>query len=204
MTMLNARLRNHVRTALFTVAAAALVSATAIVSGRATGRAATEPPKVGDTAPDFTLSTIDGAKVTLSTELKAGPVVLIMGRGWVGYQCPFCNQQFGDFLKNEAALKAAGARVIWVYPGPTEDVQKRAEEFAAGRAFPSNFRFVLDPNYAFTVSYGLRWNAPQESAYPATFVIDSARTVRYALVSHSHGGRAAAADVLTTLAAIRR
>ena len=171
---------------------------------RATGRAATEPPKVGEKAPDFTLSAIDGTKVTLATELKAGPVVLIMGRGWVGYQCPFCNQQFGDFLKNEAALKAAGARVIWVYPGPTEDVQKRAEEFAAGRVFPSNFRFVLDPNYAFTVAYGLRWIGPQETAYPATFVIDSSSTVRYTLVSHSHGGRATAADVLMTLATLKR
>src|SRR5262245_35337863 len=160
-------------------------------------------PKVGDKAPDFTLSQIDGKKLTLSTELKSGPVVLIVGRGWVGYQCPFCNRQFGDFLKAASDIEALGARVIWVYPGPTEEVQKRAEEFAAGKAFPPNFRFVLDPNYTFTLSYDLRWDAPQETAYPSTFVIDRTGIVRYALVSRSHGGRATAADVIAELRKIR-
>ena len=165
--------------------------------------ATADPPKVGDKAPDFTLSTVEGQRVTLTAELKAGPVVLILGRGWIGYQCPFCNRQFGDFSKSAKEIEAAGARVIWVYPGPTEDVQKRAEEFAAGKAFPTNFRFVLDPNYAFTVSYGLRWDAPRESAYPSTFVIDRAGIVRYALISKEHAGRATAADVLAALAKIK-
>lgn len=160
-------------------------------------------PKVGDRAPDFTLAQIDGNKLTLSTELKSGPVVLIVGRGWVGYQCPFCNRQFGDFLKAAADIEAAGARVVWVYPGPTDEVQKRAEEFAAGKSFPPNFRFVLDPNYAFTLSYGLRWDAPQETAYPSTFVIDRGGVVRYVLVSQSHGGRASAVDVVAELRKIK-
>jgi peroxiredoxin Q/BCP len=90
-----------------------------------------------------------------------------------------------------------------VYPGPSEDVQKRAEVFAAGKTFPSNFRFVLDPNYTFTVSYGLRWDAPQESAYPSTFVIDRGGIVRYALVSKIHGGRSTAADVLAELGKLK-
>jgi peroxiredoxin Q/BCP len=162
-----------------------------------------DPPKVGDKAADFTLVQIDGKKLTLSAELKTGPVVLIVGRGWVGYQCPFCNRQFGDFLRAAKDIENAGARVIWVYPGPTEDVQKRAEEFAAGKTFPANFRFVLDPNYAFTVSYGLRWDAPQESAYPSTFVIDRGGIVRYALVSKVHGGRSTAADVLAELGKLK-
>jgi thioredoxin-dependent peroxiredoxin len=162
-----------------------------------------DPPKVGDRAADFTLAQIDGKKLTLSAELKSGPVVLIVGRGWVGYQCPFCNRQFGDFLKAAKDIEAAGARVIWVYPGPTEDVQKRAEEFAAGKSFPANFRFVLDPNYLFTVFYGLRWDAPQESAYPSTFVIDRGGIVRYALVSKLHGSRSTAADVLAELGKLK-
>ena len=43
-----------------------------------------DPPRVGDKAADFTLAQIEGKKLTLSTELKSGPVVLIVGRGWVG------------------------------------------------------------------------------------------------------------------------
>ena len=161
------------------------------------------PPGVGDKAPDFTLAQIDGRKLTLSAELKAGPIVLIVGRGWVGYQCPFCNRQFGDFLRNAKELDTAGARVVWVYPGPADAVQKRAEEFADGKPFPANFRFVLDPNYTCTVSYGLRWDAPQETAYPSTFVIDRMGVVRYALVSKTHAGRSTAADVLAELGKLK-
>jgi peroxiredoxin Q/BCP len=157
------------------------------------------PPTVGSVAPDFTLAQIDGTKLTLSAELKNGPIVLIVGRGWVGYQCPFCNRQFGDFLRNAKELEARGARVVWVYPGPTEDVQKRAEEFAEGKAFPGNFRFVLDPAYNLTLAYGLRWDAPQETAYPATFIIDRGRVVRFASISRTHGDRTTAAAVLAAL-----
>ena len=166
--------------------------------------AVTDPPKVGDKAPDFTLAQIDGRTLALSAELKAGPVVLIVGRGWVGYQCPFCTRQFGDFLKAASEIEAAGARVIWVYPGPAEDAQKRAEEFLAGKTFPPNFRFVLDPNYVFTLSYSLRWDAPGETAYPSTFVLDRGGIVRYALISKAHGGRATAADALGELKKLGR
>lgn len=162
-----------------------------------------EPPKVGAPAPDFTLKQIDGQALSLADELKAGPVVLIVGRGWVGYQCPFCNRQFNDFVKAAKDIDAAHARVIWVYPGPADEVQQRAEEFTHDRPFPANFRFVLDPGYAFTVRYGLRWDAPGESAYPSTFVIDRGGVVRWAVISHAHAGRATAADVLVELGKLR-
>ena len=161
-----------------------------------------EPLKVGEKAPDFTLRTIDGTPLSLAQELARGPVVLVVGRGWVGYQCPFCSRQFGDFVKHASEIEKAGARVIWVYPGPTEDVQKRAEEFAAGRAFPPNFRFVLDPAYTLTLSYGVRWEAPNETAYPSTFVIDRNHVARFVQVSRTHGGRTTAADVLAALASL--
>ena len=190
-------LRSRFFQSLLVVSAAGLL----LVSSAAASRQAKPggPPTVGDTAPDFTLAQIDGTKLTLSAELKNGPVVLIVGRGWVGYQCPFCNRQFGDFLRNAKELEAKSARVVWVYPGPTEDVQKRAEEFAQGKAFPGNFRFVLDPAYSFTLAYGLRWDAPQETAYPATFIIDRGRVVRFASISKTHGDRTTAAVVLAAL-----
>jgi thioredoxin-dependent peroxiredoxin len=162
------------------------------------------PPMVGKTAPDFTLTAVDGTPVRLAAALAKGPVVLIVGRGWVGYQCPFCNRQFGDFLRHAPEIEAAGARVLWVYPGPAEQVRERANEFAANRAFPPNFAFLLDPGYAFTLSYGLRWDAPNETAYPSTFVIDRAGVVRFAHVSRTHGDRAPATSVLAALAALKK
>jgi peroxiredoxin len=92
--------------------------------------------------------------------------------------------------------------VVWVYPGPTDQIEARAREFVENRPFPANFRFVLDPGYAFTLRYGLRWDAPKETAYPSTFVIDRGGVVRFALISRTHDGRAPASDVLAALAAL--
>ena len=61
-----------------------------------------------------------------------------------------------------------------------------------------------DPDYVFTNAYGLRWDAPQETAYPATFVIDRGATVRFAQVSIGHDGRALATDVLKALEKLPR
>lgn len=44
------------------------------------------PLAIGDTIRDFTLNRIDGKAITLSALTKQGPVVVLMLRGWVGYQ----------------------------------------------------------------------------------------------------------------------
>ena len=60
-------------------------------------------PTVGDSAADFTLRALDGTTVQLSKEVAKGePLVLVVLRGWPGYQCPFCTRQFGDYLANAA------------------------------------------------------------------------------------------------------
>lgn len=161
-------------------------------------------PKLGEKAPPFSLADIDGRPVTLAGEVTQGPVVLVLLRGWPGYQCPFCTRQFADFLGHAQAFEAAGARVVWVYPGPSDSVQQHAREFLAARALPSNFRVTTDPEYVFTNAYGLRWDAPQETAYPATFIVDRSGTVRYAHISIGHDDRAPATDVLRALERLPR
>lgn len=159
-------------------------------------------PAVGEVAPDFSLKAIDGANVTLSEELEHGPVVVILLRGWVGYHCPFCVAQFGEFLKAKQELQASGARVLWVYPAASlEDIH--ADAFIGSDDVPSNFRLLLDPGFAFTLKYGLRWDAPAETSYPSTFVLDQAGIVQLAEVSRAHGGRTTAASVLEALAGLK-
>jgi hypothetical protein len=46
-------------------------------------------PSVGQRAPDFTLSTPTGEQLSLSALTSQGNVVLIVLRGYPGYQCPF-------------------------------------------------------------------------------------------------------------------
>lgn len=158
------------------------------------------PPRVGAAARDFTLRSLDGGTVRLSDEIARGPVVLIVLRGWPGYQCPFCTMQFSDYLKNATAFDERGAHVLFVYPGPADELPQHAAAFTASRPMPPAFRFLLDPDFTFTDAYGLRWNAPNETAYPSTFVFDRKGVVLLAHTSRGHGDRVAAKAVLDALA----
>ncbi len=162
-------------------------------------RADDRPPQIGETAADFELSTMSGTVVRLSDELKHGPVVLVVLRGFPGYQCPVCNQQVGQFLSQADQFKAAGAKVLLVYPGPAKSLNQKAEEFIKGKTVPTHFELLVDPDYTFTKAYHLRWDEPGETAYPSTFVIQKDRKITYAKVSKSHGGRAKVDEVLSAL-----
>ena len=157
------------------------------------------PPSVGDKAPDFTLSTLQGKHVRLSEVTATVPVVLVALRGYPGYQCPLCNQQAHDFLKNAQGFADAKVRVILVYPGPPDNLGARAAEFVADKKLPDNFDLLLDPGYEFTNLYGLRWDAPNETAYPSTFLIDQHGVVFFSKISKTHGGRTKAAELLEVL-----
>lgn len=158
------------------------------------------PPAVGDKLSDFQLARLDGTRVRLTDLTKSGPVVVLMLRGWVGYQCPFCNRQVGDFIAHAKELQASGANVVLVYPGAADTVQGKAEDFVTGKTMPANFHFVIDPDLRTVNAYHLRWDAPNETAYPSTFLVDKAGVVRFAKISKSHGDRSSAADVLAEIA----
>ena len=157
------------------------------------------PPSIGDKAPDFALSTLQGTMVRLSEVLSPNPIVLVVLRGYPGYQCPLCNRQVQDFVQNAANFAAVSSRVILVYPGPADGLKVKAEEFAADKKLPENVELVLDPGYTFTDLYGLRWNAPKETAYPSTFVIDARGVIIFSKISSSHGGRTKASEILEVL-----
>lgn len=156
-------------------------------------------PKVGEQASDFALADLNGAQVRLSEEIERGPLVLVVLRGWPGYQCPFCTRQFGDYLANAGKFEASGTRVLFVYPGPGEGLKEHAMAFTSTSPLPAGFRVLLDPNYSFTNAYGLRWDAPKETAYPSTFVVGKDRLVMFAQTSRGHGDRVTTAAVLKSL-----
>jgi peroxiredoxin len=158
-----------------------------------------EIPKVGQVAADFTLETPAGKKVHLTDATAKGPVLLVVLRGYPGYQCPICSAQVNELIAQVKNLEARKTRVILVYPGPAEGLKAHSEEFLGSKALPSNFDFVLDPDYTFTKAYGLRWDAPRETAYPSTFVLDGDGKVLFAKVSRTHGGRARASEILESL-----
>lgn len=180
------------------------LAAAVVCLGVAAGAlSAAEIPAVGDKAPDFTLQELAGKDVTLSQLTAEGPVVLVVLRGWPGYQCPICFAQVAGLLKKANEIASDGAHVVLVYPGPAERLGEHAAEFMKSKSLPAHFLYVTDPDYKFTDAYGLRWDAPRETAYPSTFVIDPGGVVRFATVSKTHGGRAKVDDVLAALASAK-
>ncbi len=157
------------------------------------------PPKVGETAPDFELKDLKDNPIKLSTLAQQSPVVLVMLRGFPGYQCPLCTAQVGALINKADQFMAAGVQVLLVYPGPSEKLKEHADEFAGSKNLPANFSFVLDPDFSFTNQYGLRWDAPNETSYPATFVVNSDLKVLFSKVSHTHGDRATPEEILAAL-----
>ena len=159
-----------------------------------------ETPKVGTKAPDFTLSTPTGTPVELSRQEHQADVVLVLLRGYPGYQCPYCQRQAHDFIERAPAFAAKKAIVLLVYPGPPADLDQHAKEFLAKQAnLPANVIMVTDPGYKMTNLYDLRWDAPHETAYPSTFILDRKGAVLFEKISHSHGDRTTAQDILDQL-----
>jgi len=191
------RPRNHHGRETLSIHQSFRAFAALLYAGLAAGAAG--PPAVGGKAPDFELTNLEGKPVRLSEVTTKESVVLIVLRGYPGYQCPFCSRQVQDFIRNAQSFADAGARVMIVYPGPGQAIRERAAEFVAGKPMPQHFDFLPDPDYAFTNLYGLRWDAPHETAYPATFLIDREGCVFFSKVVKSHAGRTTAAEVLEAL-----
>lgn len=186
---------------LASVTSAALNARSPQMAGTAMNAAV---PKEGEKAPDSSLTSLDGQAIRLSAEVARGPVVLVVLRGWPGYQCPFCTRQFGEYMAKAKAIEGAGAHVLFVYPGPADGLKAHAEAFTKAATLPAAYRVLLDPDYAFTRSYGLRWEARDETAYPSTFVIARSGLIVFARTSHEHGDRVPVDDVIQVLGRLPR
>lgn len=167
----------------------------------AVASAGAQTPTTGTKAPNFTLSTPTGKSVSLAKETAKGTTVLIVLRGFPGYQCPYCTKQVHDFASHSAEFAAKKTNVLLIYPGPPAALSQHAAEFLAKQAdLPSNVKLVIDPDYKVTNLYGLRWDAPNETAYPSTFILDRHQVILFEKISHSHGDRTTAEGILSQIA----
>lgn len=164
--------------------------------------AVAQVPATGAKAPNFTLLTPTGHPLSLASDTKKGTTVLVILRGFPGYQCPYCVRQVHDFVDHAPDFAAKHVNVLLVYPGPPADLDQHAKEFLAKQAdLPQNIQLVTDPDYKVTNQYGLRWDAPHETAYPSTFILNRRAKILFEKVSHSHGDRTTAEEVLAQIPA---
>ena len=161
---------------------------------------AVEPTlQVGETAPDFALDSLDGQKVSLSALADQGPVVLVVLRGYPGYQCPICTAQVGDLMGKAPRLSGRQVSCDPGIPGAVGGTQATGRRVHPWQNPAGELSNPPRPRFHVHEELRPRWDAPKETAYPSAFVIDSTRTIRFAKISHSHGGRAKAAEILEAL-----
>jgi peroxiredoxin Q/BCP len=93
--------------------------------------------KVGDKAPDFTLTDQDGKPVTLSKALEAGPVILAF---YPKAFTPGCTKQNSNFRDKYAEVEQKGAQVF----GVSTDTVETQKKFKAEYQLP--YSLLSDPD----------------------------------------------------------
>jgi len=99
---------------------------------------------VGDPAPDFTLSTADGGRITLSSLRGHGVVIFFFPAAMT----PGCTLEAGDFRDVQPDLRDAGFQVLGISPDP---VPKLAA-FAAAESL--TYPLASDVDRAVLRAYG--------------------------------------------------
>lgn len=101
----------------------------------------------GVRAPDFTLPTVDGRKVSLQEALMNGPVVLAFFK----VSCPVCQYAFPFFERMYRANQSANVTVLGISQDNARDTQAFLREYEIG------FPVALDnpANYGVSNAYGL-------------------------------------------------
>lgn len=161
---------------------------------------AAEPLAVGAKAINFELPIVGHDDyLELKEAYKQGPVVVVVLRGYPGYQCPRCRGQFSGIVNRAKAFSKTAARVIVVYPGDGPQLARRAQAFLGSRRLIEPIVIVRDDAMEMVTQWGLRWDSPRETAYPATYVIDKNGRVAWSKVSRSHADRATTEEIITAL-----
>lgn len=157
-------------------------------------------PDIGQRAPEFELPLVGQNKfLNLRDEYRDGPVVVIVLRGYPGFQCPTCKSQFNAVVNRARALSSETKCVVLVYPGEAEHLEKNSKRFLGSRKLPDPIRLVRDDDMQMVDDWGIRWQARNQTAYPATFVIDQNGRIAWKKVSSSSAGRSTVEEILREL-----
>ncbi|MGL4327720.1 MAG: redoxin domain-containing protein [Tannerellaceae bacterium] len=167
--------------------------------------------RVGEKAPDFTLTDATGASINLYSLLEKGPVVLSWYRGgW----CPYCNVALKGLADVNDDIKQLGATLVAITPEMPDKSLSTKEKNELPFVVLSDLNnevarqydlvFKLDDQTAnrYEQSFALstyNGNANNELPIPATYIIDQKGVIRYAYINTDYKQRANPDDVLMQL-----
>lgn len=153
--------------------------------------------QTGDQAPAFTLAGVGGGRYDLVSMLAEGPVLLYFMRGtW----CTACRSKLRELSLDYAARLTSGVQVVAI-------AHQRADIVASYfRLEPTPIPYLLDPTLTVIRAYGVQRSIPASEwqpiveagvvdklgldarlgqlngpvvAYPAIFLVDQQRTIRW-------------------------
>ena len=105
-----------------------------------------EPPAVGQAAPLFSLTSVQGGHVDLATYRGRRNVVVWFSRG---FTCPFCRVYMDGMREGYEDLQATGTEIIQVGPNLLQSAR-----IFFGHS-PTPYPFVCDPDKRLYAVYGL-------------------------------------------------
>jgi peroxiredoxin len=163
---------------------------------------------VGDSAPDFELPDPSGRLIRLGELLADGPVIVSFYRGqW----CPFCNLELRGLQRALGEVAAAGATLVAISPNKPDVTADTVAELELDYPVLSDhdnqvakmFNLVYEMTQENIDSYReigrdigtLNGTGKWELPVPATYVIDSGGTIRYAFIDLNHRRRAEPSEV---------
>jgi peroxiredoxin len=172
--------------------------------------------RVGDEAPDATLSDALGHPMRLADRWGTGPLVIVFYRGgWCGY----CSLQLRAWQRHAGDLARLGASLVAISPqtpaNSMSTVQQNALAFtvlsdsALEAANGFGLAYTLHPDLVdYYGSVGtdvpvLNGNGQWVLPVPATYVVDGAGTVRFAWIDEDVRSRVEPADVIAAVEALR-
>lgn len=123
-------------------------------------------PKIGEKAPEFTLSNYDGKEVSLS-DYKGKIVVL----EWFNYECPFVRYHYEKATMADLAAKYKDEDVVWIAINSTKHL-KPEENKAWAEKHKLEYPILDDRSGAVGRAYGARTT-------PHMYIIDKDGKIAY-------------------------
>ena len=128
---------------------------------------AADTPKVGQKAPDFTLTSADGKTVSLAD--YRGKVVVLE---WTNPECPFVQRHYKAGTMKKLADEYAAKGVTWLAINTTSSAKPEAMQQWA-KANNLDYPILMDNSGEVGKSYGAKTT-------PHMFIIDTQGTIAYA------------------------